>query len=75
MLFHNEVLGLSFFWEKGKKNSARWAWWHRPVFPTFGQWRQEDLEFKVSLGYIVRPVSKNKNKTKTSKNNVGLQIL
>jgi hypothetical protein len=32
------------------------AWWHMPVIviPALGRLRQEDLEFKASLGYTVQ---------------------
>jgi hypothetical protein len=42
-----------------------WAQWCKPVIPTQGKLRQEDCEFEVSLGYIVRPVSKKERKKKT----------
>jgi hypothetical protein len=28
------------------------VWWFMPVIPAFKSLRQEDLEFKASLGYI-----------------------
>jgi hypothetical protein len=28
------------------------VWWHTPVIPGFGRWRQEDQEFKIILRYI-----------------------
>jgi hypothetical protein len=28
-----------------------WAWWHTPIIPALGKVRQEDSEFKASLGY------------------------
>ena len=30
------------------------AWWHMPVIPIFGRWRQENLNLKVTLGYRAR---------------------
>jgi hypothetical protein len=39
-----------------------WAWWCTPVIPAFGRQRQEDGEFKTSLGYIARPCLKTKTK-------------
>jgi hypothetical protein len=38
--------------------------WHTPIIPALRRLRQEDLEFKASLGYIVRPSPK-KRKRKT----------
>jgi hypothetical protein len=29
-------------------------WWCSPVIPKLGKLRQEDLEFKASLNYILR---------------------
>jgi hypothetical protein len=33
--------------------------WHTPVIPALGRLRQEDLKFKASLVYIVKPCLKN----------------
>jgi hypothetical protein len=35
------------------------VWWHIPVIETLRRLGKEDLEFKVSLGYIVRYYLKN----------------
>jgi hypothetical protein len=37
------------------------AWWHAPVTPTLERLRQDDSEFKPTLGYIGLK-KKNKNK-------------
>jgi hypothetical protein len=43
-----------------KEKKKCWLWWHTPVFPP-GRGRQEDHEFKASLGYIAAPnLKKNK---------------
>jgi hypothetical protein len=39
-------------------------WWHTPKIPAFRRLRQEDHEFKTSLGYTARPCLKNKVKCK-----------
>lgn len=30
-----------------------WAWWYNPAMPAPGEWRQENQEFRHSMGYIV----------------------
>jgi hypothetical protein len=37
-------------------------WWCTPVIPAFGRLRQEDLEFKANVGYIVSPCLKKPKK-------------
>jgi hypothetical protein len=39
-----------------------------PGIPALRRLRQEDLEFKASLGYITRPCLKTKTKQKTKMN-------
>jgi hypothetical protein len=34
-------------------------WWYIPIIPAFQRKRQEDDNFKASLGYIARPYLKN----------------
>jgi hypothetical protein len=43
------------------------ALWRSPVIPALGRLRQEDREFEITLGYRVRPISKNKTKFKKNK--------
>jgi hypothetical protein len=59
---------------KKKKNSVKYlpcknikkilnhVWWCTPVIPAFGRLRQEDHEFKASLGHIARLCLKKKDK-------------
>jgi hypothetical protein len=45
---------------ESRREAHCWAWWCTPVIPVLRELRQEDLELGASLGYIERPVSKNK---------------
>ena len=56
------------------------AWWHTPVIPVLGRWKQKDWEFKAILGYIVsmrpawdlwKPVSQNQNQNNNNKISCG----
>jgi hypothetical protein len=38
------------------------AWWYTPLIPVLRRQKQEDHEFKISLGYLVRPSLKKKAK-------------
>jgi hypothetical protein len=38
------------------------AWWYAPVIPALRKLRQEDLQFKTSLGYTARPCLKKNQK-------------
>jgi hypothetical protein len=38
-----------------------WHWWCKPEIPTLGRLRQEDGEFKDSLGYKTKPCLKKRN--------------
>jgi hypothetical protein len=43
---------ISIFW---------WVWWYRSVILALGRLRQEDMEFEISLGYVVRSCLKTKH--------------
>jgi hypothetical protein len=34
-----------------KRDKKSQVWWHSPVMPIFGRWRQEDQEFNAVLRY------------------------
>jgi hypothetical protein len=44
-----------------------WVWWCLSVIPAFGTLEQEDQEFEVSLGYLVRFCLKKRKITKKLK--------
>jgi hypothetical protein len=44
-----------------------WAWWFTSVILALVRLRQEDMEFKVSLGYLVKPWLSNKTNKKNPK--------
>jgi hypothetical protein len=51
-----------------KNRDFSWAWWHTPVIPALGRLKQKNHGFKASLGYIVRPCLKKKNRISSLKN-------
>jgi hypothetical protein len=40
------------------------VWWYTSIIPAVRRLRQEDLEFKASLGYTAKPCLKKENKKK-----------
>jgi hypothetical protein len=50
---------------KNIKKILNHVWWCTPVIPAFGRLRQEDHEFKASLGHIARLCLKKKDKKKS----------
>jgi hypothetical protein len=42
-----------------KSNARSQTWWCKPVIPALRRLRQEDSEFKASLGYTAKPCVKN----------------
>jgi hypothetical protein len=45
------------------------VWWYIPVIPALGRLRQEDQEFWVNLGHIVKTLAQNKIQSKQINNN------
>jgi hypothetical protein len=43
------------------KINESWVWWHTYTIPAHRRQRQEDQEFKASLGNIVKLFSKKKS--------------
>jgi hypothetical protein len=54
----------------GLKKDARPGVVALALIPTLGRLRQEDHEFKVNLGYMVRPCLKKRKKRKEKKEQV-----
>jgi hypothetical protein len=52
-------------------NDSSWAWWFTPIVPALRSLRQEDCDFKTSLGLIVRLCLKNRKQTKACGSNEG----
>lgn len=40
--------------EEFKGRDPRWVWWSVLVISVVGRQRQEDVEFKVSIGFIAK---------------------
>jgi hypothetical protein len=55
-----KVLSLNLSTEKKKDISLAGVWWCISIIPVLGRLRQEDHEFEVSLGYIMKYSLKNK---------------
>jgi hypothetical protein len=53
--------------QKTKNGTASLVWGHRLIILVLGRLRWENHEFKASLGYMVRRVSKTKKYTTTTK--------
>jgi hypothetical protein len=52
-----------FYYKKKKKSQGRsQVWWYMPVISALRRLRQEDGEFKASLGYTAGPSLKKLNK-------------
>jgi hypothetical protein len=45
-----------------KLQIINWVWWHTSVIPALGRYRQEDQEFKASLGFSEKKKKKEKKK-------------
>jgi hypothetical protein len=43
-------------------NQLSWVWWFIAVIPAFRRLKQENFEFKISMGYIVRLYFKKEKK-------------
>jgi hypothetical protein len=46
-----------------KLQIINWVWWHTSVIPALGRYRQEDQEFKASLGFSEKKKKERKKKT------------
>jgi hypothetical protein len=51
---------------KNFNHNKIWAWWYTPVIPAARSCKQEDHEFKASLGYTTKPSLKKKKSTHLS---------
>jgi hypothetical protein len=60
---------------KKRKILCGQEWWHMPIIPALCRWRQEDCEFEVNIGDIVRSFLKKTNSSNNNNNDNNKMLL
>jgi hypothetical protein len=55
-----------------KENHCCQSWLHKPIIPALRRLRQENHEFKFSLGYKARPCLKQNKNQRKKKSRAGI---